>query len=182
MALATRLNRLGLLSDWNYRSIVIDLGRQGYRSGEPVGVERETSTILAKVLAALWSKGLTKKDIADNLNLPWDEVEMLFFGLAAPIAPPPIARPLSVVKLVKFDLPPSPMIKGLPSAFKIVSPFSFCKTGSIFVMPPLLEATTLGAGILSKKTIFGCRLSGRLLITVTCTGTRISCITLLSIA
>jgi Zn-dependent peptidase ImmA (M78 family)/DNA-binding XRE family transcriptional regulator len=98
MALATRLNRLGLLSDWNYRSIVIDLGRQGYRASEPLGVERETSTILAKVLAALWSKGLTKKDIADDLNLPWEEVETLFFGLAASIAPPPIARPLSIVR------------------------------------------------------------------------------------
>ncbi len=97
MALATQLNRLGLLSDWNYRSILIDLGRQGYRTGEPIGVERETSTLLAKVLAAMWSKGLTKKDIANDLNLPWDEVESLFFGLAAPIGSPPNPRPFSIV-------------------------------------------------------------------------------------
>ena len=97
MALATRLNRLGLLSEWSYRSILIDLGRQGYRTGEPIGVERETSTLLAKVLSALWSKGITKKDISGDLNLPWEELETLLFGLAAPVNPPPTPRPLTVV-------------------------------------------------------------------------------------
>ncbi len=97
MALATRLNRMNRLSDWNYRSILIDLGRQGYRTDEPLGVERETSTLLAKVLAALWSKGITKKDIADDLNLPWEEVETLIFGLAAPASAPATRKPLSIV-------------------------------------------------------------------------------------
>lgn len=97
MALATRLNKMSLLSDWNYRSIVIDLGRQGYRTGEPIGVERETSTLLGKVLATLWSKGITKQQIAEDLNLPWEEVETLFFGLAAPISAPPSNGRLSLV-------------------------------------------------------------------------------------
>jgi Zn-dependent peptidase ImmA (M78 family) len=97
MALATRLHRMGMLSEWNYRSIVIDLGRRGYRTGEPLGVERETSTLLAKVLSALWSKGITKKKIADDLNLPWEEVEALIFGLTAHASPPPTRQPLSVV-------------------------------------------------------------------------------------
>lgn len=82
MALAYRLHGLRLLSDWSYRSICIELGKRGYRSSEPIGVERETSTLLAKVLTALWSKRLTKADIARDLAVPLDEVETLIFGLA----------------------------------------------------------------------------------------------------
>lgn len=89
MALATRLHGLGILSDWSYRSIVIELGNRGFRKGEPFGVERETSTVLAKVLAALWKKGITRSQIANELNLPWEELETLIFDLAgeAPLRP-----------------------------------------------------------------------------------------------
>ena len=56
------------------------------------------------------------------------------------------ARPLSVVKLVKLDFPPFPIIKGLPLESKIGSPLSFCKTGSVLTSPvPAL--ITLAAGI-----------------------------------
>lgn len=87
MALAYRLHSLGILSDWNYRSMCIDLGNMGYRRAEPVGVERETSVLLGKVLAALWSRGLTKSTIAEDLSVPLDEVEALIFGLAGPVQP-----------------------------------------------------------------------------------------------
>src|SRR5450631_1665906 len=35
MAMAYRLSALGLLSDWQYKSICIELGKRGYRLGEP---------------------------------------------------------------------------------------------------------------------------------------------------
>lgn len=82
MALATRLHNLGMLSEWNYRSILIDLGQRGFRKDEPIGVARETSTALAKVLQALWKKGITRARIASDLNLPWEEVETVIFDLA----------------------------------------------------------------------------------------------------
>lgn len=85
MALAYRLHSINLLSDWNYRSVCIELGKLGYRSGEPTGVERETSTVLAKVLTALWGKRLTKSDIARDLAVPLEEIEALIFGLAGPV-------------------------------------------------------------------------------------------------
>lgn len=97
LALATRLNQAGMLSDWNYRSIVIDLGQRGYRTGEPLGVEREASTLLAKVFSALWSKGISRNNIANDLNLPWNEVENLVFGLTSSPLPPPHAPVLKVV-------------------------------------------------------------------------------------
>ncbi|MGT2465152.1 ImmA/IrrE family metallo-endopeptidase [Mesorhizobium atlanticum] len=97
LALANRLHQIGMLSDWNYRSIVIDLGQRGFRTGEPLGVERETSTLLPKVFAALWAKGVTRTDIANDLNLPWDEVETLVFGLTGPTPSRPERPRLSVV-------------------------------------------------------------------------------------
>ncbi len=97
LALATRLHQIGMLSEWNYRSIFIDLGQRGFRTGEPLGVPRETSTLLAKVFAALWSRGVTRNDIAADLNLPWDEVEVLVFGLTGPISAPPRKPSLSLV-------------------------------------------------------------------------------------
>jgi len=82
MAMAYRLNSLGLLSVWQYKSICIELGKRGYRSSERQGVERETSVIWRKVLTQLWSEKTTKNDIATDLNLPLDELEGLIWNLA----------------------------------------------------------------------------------------------------
>lgn len=98
MALAYRLHSLKLLSDWSYRSICIELGKLGYRSGEPQGVERETSVVLAKVLTALWTKRLTKSEIARDLAVPIDEIETLIFKLTGPSAPVGSPRSLELVQ------------------------------------------------------------------------------------
>jgi len=82
MAMAYRLNNLGLLSEWQYKSICIELGKRGYRTGEPRGIERETSVIWKKVLTQLWVEKTTKNDIAADLHLPLDELEGLIWNLA----------------------------------------------------------------------------------------------------
>ena len=81
MAMAYRLHALGLLTDWRYKSACIELGRRGYRTGEPVGIERETSMVWKNILAQLWAEKTTKSEIAKKLNLPPDEVESLIWGL-----------------------------------------------------------------------------------------------------
>ena len=80
MALAYRLSGLQLLSDWQYKSMCIELGKRGYRTGEPLGIERENSIVWRKVLAHLWSERTTKNDIAQQLNLPLDELEGLIWN------------------------------------------------------------------------------------------------------
>lgn len=89
MAMAYRLHTLGFLTDWRYKSACIELGRRGYRSGEPDGIERETSTVWKKVLTQLWAERTTKEEIAKQLNLPTDEIESLIWGLTASVERPP---------------------------------------------------------------------------------------------
>jgi Zn-dependent peptidase ImmA (M78 family)/DNA-binding XRE family transcriptional regulator len=88
MAMAYRLHALGLLSDWQYKSACIELGRRGFRSGEPGGIERETSRIWQKVLSQLWRERRTKNEIADALHIPLDELEGLIWGLVGPTVRP----------------------------------------------------------------------------------------------
>lgn len=82
MAMAYRLNTLRLISDWQYKSICIELGKRGYRLGEPNGIDREISPVWHKVLTQLWSEKTTKNDIAASLFLPLDELEGLIWSLA----------------------------------------------------------------------------------------------------
>jgi len=98
MAFAYRLNKLGLLSEWHYKSMCIELGKRGYRTGEPVGIERETSIIWRKVLSQLWSERTTKNDIALSLKLPLDELEGLIWNLAGPDARPTARGELRAIK------------------------------------------------------------------------------------
>ena len=82
--LGYRLSVLRPLSDWQYKSICIELGKRGYRTGEPAGIDCETSVVWRKVLSHLWSERTTKNDIAKQLNLPLDEFEGLIWNLAGP--------------------------------------------------------------------------------------------------
>jgi Zn-dependent peptidase ImmA (M78 family)/DNA-binding XRE family transcriptional regulator len=88
MAMAYRLHSLGLLSEWQYKSACIELGRRGFRTAEPGGIERETSRVWQKVLAQLWSERRTKSDIANRLHFPLDELEGLIWGLTGTTARP----------------------------------------------------------------------------------------------
>ena len=81
MALAKRLKDNGRLTEWQYRSISIELTKRGYRTGEPHGIIREKSILWEKVLRQLWKERITRTEIARELNLPEDELNSLLFGL-----------------------------------------------------------------------------------------------------
>ena len=84
MALAYRLRDIGILSDWQYRSMCIELSHRGYRTAEPIGVDRESSVLWKRVLHQLWADRLTKEDIAKGVGIPFDELESLLFGITQP--------------------------------------------------------------------------------------------------
>lgn len=81
MALTHRLYEIGLSSDWHYRNATIELGRLGYRTGEPGGIQRETSQVFTKVFSALRAEGLALNEVAKELHLSTADLNELVFGL-----------------------------------------------------------------------------------------------------
>jgi Zn-dependent peptidase ImmA (M78 family) len=81
MAMAHRANELGLMTEWAYRSLCVDLSRQGYRRGEPLGIPHESSQLLTKVLQQLRAEGLGLATIAEDLGLEVQEIQKYMVGL-----------------------------------------------------------------------------------------------------
>jgi Zn-dependent peptidase ImmA (M78 family)/transcriptional regulator with XRE-family HTH domain len=90
-ALAYRLNKMGRLTEWQYRGFCIEMNRRGYRTQEPETLPPERSVVWQKVLGTLWNERITKENIANELCLPVSELENLLFGLTG--APDPALRP-----------------------------------------------------------------------------------------
>ena len=96
-ALAYALHKIGLITDWHYRSYCIELNRFG-RAHEPNGIEPETSQVWTKILTTLWREGTSLRHIAADLALPERELSNLLFGIAAPVAIAPKGGELRLVK------------------------------------------------------------------------------------
>jgi Zn-dependent peptidase ImmA (M78 family)/DNA-binding XRE family transcriptional regulator len=82
-ALAYRLHAIKRLSDWNYRQLVIEISKRGYRTKEPNGIQRESSQILDKVFDALGKQGIRRTDVAKEVGITVSELGSLIFGLVA---------------------------------------------------------------------------------------------------
>ncbi|HEY0465543.1 MAG TPA: XRE family transcriptional regulator [Polyangiaceae bacterium] len=81
-ALANRSHRVGLISDWQYRGLCIEMGQRGDRTTEPEPMPvRETSQILAKVFAALREEGVSRREVARELSIRQPDLDELIFGL-----------------------------------------------------------------------------------------------------
>ncbi len=80
-ALNHRLHRLGITSDWQYRTLCIQINEQ-FGQSEPHGMQRERSVLWEKVFTSLRSDRITKPKIAASLNLPAAELEALVFQLS----------------------------------------------------------------------------------------------------
>lgn len=80
-ALAYRMNHLGLFSEWTYRNLCIQIAKNGYRTSEPNPMRPESSQVLRKVFDALRSDGITRANLAKELNVIQDDIDNLTFGL-----------------------------------------------------------------------------------------------------
>lgn len=82
-ALAHRVHKVGVISDWQYRSFCIEMSTLGWRTSEPDPIEsRETSQVLNKVFTALRSDGISKADVARELKIHTHDLDAIVFGLA----------------------------------------------------------------------------------------------------
>jgi hypothetical protein len=76
-----RLHELGLVSDWHYRRLCIEMSKRGFRSSEPDGAPRETSLVLPKLLTSLLQEdGVSRSGIAAALGVSLRELESLLFA------------------------------------------------------------------------------------------------------
>ncbi len=71
---------LGRLTDWTYRSMCIDLAKDGYRSGEKNGMKQhETSSLLADMLNS--DDGVSVRELARELHVLTSDITPLVFHL-----------------------------------------------------------------------------------------------------
>lgn len=82
-ALAYTLHKKGRITDWNYRSYCIELGKYG-RTVEPNPMNREVSQVWTKILTDLWRQGVSLSRLAGQLHIPERELRSLLHGIAAP--------------------------------------------------------------------------------------------------
>ncbi|MCL1103344.1 helix-turn-helix domain-containing protein [Shewanella saliphila] len=81
MALIFHMKNLGVITEWQYRTLIIDASKLGLRTNEIDGIPRETSKLIKQLLAALQARGVSVRTISNELNLPIDEVTGLLFML-----------------------------------------------------------------------------------------------------
>jgi Zn-dependent peptidase ImmA (M78 family)/DNA-binding XRE family transcriptional regulator len=85
-ALAHRLADLRLISDWQYKSLCIEIARRGWRVSEPEPIPRETSQVFRKVFAAIRNGGpAARARFAQDLRLTVEELDSFVYGLV-PVA------------------------------------------------------------------------------------------------
>lgn len=85
-ALAYRLHKLGIVTDWQYRMFCIQINQRGFRVSEPYSLAAEESVLWKKVFIQLWGDKVSKNQVAAELCLPPDEIENLVFGLVGTAA------------------------------------------------------------------------------------------------
>jgi Zn-dependent peptidase ImmA (M78 family)/DNA-binding XRE family transcriptional regulator len=86
-ALAHRLHVLGIISEWQYRGLRIEMQDKGYTKEEPESGPRESSQGFEKVFKALRDDGVYKRDLASRLCWPLEELNSLVFGLILSAVP-----------------------------------------------------------------------------------------------
>jgi Zn-dependent peptidase ImmA (M78 family)/DNA-binding XRE family transcriptional regulator len=80
-ALNRQLFNVGMTSEWQYRMLCIEISKRGFRKREPREALRETSHILPCVFGLLHDEGISRAEVARELNIPRAELEQLMFGL-----------------------------------------------------------------------------------------------------
>ncbi|WP_420592127.1 helix-turn-helix domain-containing protein [Bacterioplanoides sp.] len=84
MGLIVHSKNVGILSEWQYRNLIIEASKLGLRKKEIDGIEHEKSGLIPVIMKDLQGSASSDiKFIADDLNLPISEVSNLLFGVAS---------------------------------------------------------------------------------------------------
>ncbi len=96
-AIARHANRLGAITDRQYRTFFTEKNKRGYSKNEPGEFDREEPALARQMIEALVSSGWTITKIAEHLNTPEREIRVHYLGEAAPPR----------LKVVRTDEPPT---------------------------------------------------------------------------
>ena len=88
VAMLSRLWHLRIISEWHYRTWMIELSKRGYRLSEPGGVHPESSRLFRQLFSYARQDGWTLARISEELRFPEGEIDGMVFGLAIASAPP----------------------------------------------------------------------------------------------
>ena len=86
-ALAHRMRDVGMLTDWQYRTLAIEIQTNGYRTKEPESIPREMSRVYEKVFRTLREEHIGRAELARMLGWPLAELDALVFQLVLAALP-----------------------------------------------------------------------------------------------
>ncbi len=79
-AVVYRLRALNLITEWQHRTLVIDINKNCYNKNEPFSIPKETSQIFTKVFNNLEQDNITKRKIAIELGISINDLYKLTSG------------------------------------------------------------------------------------------------------
>jgi Zn-dependent peptidase ImmA (M78 family)/transcriptional regulator with XRE-family HTH domain len=94
-ALLRRAHNLGVLSDWQYRTLAVEMSSLGYRTTEPGELDTETPTAVTSLIAWHLDQGRQIADLARAVCLTSDEFVRLYLSSPIPVRAGTARRPIS---------------------------------------------------------------------------------------
>lgn len=82
VALIVRMKNIGMLTEWQYRTLMVEATKKGLRKSEINGIARERSLIIDKLLAALKSDNIDLNKLSTIISIPIDELANLLFKVS----------------------------------------------------------------------------------------------------
>jgi len=82
-ALLRRALTLGVVSDWQYRNLMVEMSALGYRTQEPGDLSRESPLLIPDLIARLRRRGCRPGQLAAAVGLLEDEFTRLYLGDAS---------------------------------------------------------------------------------------------------
>jgi Zn-dependent peptidase ImmA (M78 family) len=92
-ALLRRAHALGVISDWQYRTLAIEMSSLGWRTSEPGELETETPTRVTSLVTRYLQQGRGINDLAQAAYLHPDEFARLYLNCPPQPGPTPLATP-----------------------------------------------------------------------------------------
>ena len=81
MALIVQMKNVGVLSEWQYKNLIITASKMGLRTREIDGIPRERSLVFDKIASSLDEEKGGLLILAKELHLPLDELSALLFKM-----------------------------------------------------------------------------------------------------